>query len=295
MDNTKLIKDSISLPILNWCWLQQVSATTMLLISRILINLISSHLHFSIVIQLMRSKDKPTPSAQKMVSLSLSEGKLVVMSFFMPPGISLATKLWAFSSFFSSCFLLWNILGLSPETYLALKGSPSSSVSVSPPTHQRLSPPRKRSLSYSSSGPSSPFTLPTPRPASVSSDTTPFDPRTRSFTEEELRPQPILRKRQKQYVSEELKTQKYWEKRKKNNNAARRSREAKRLRENQVRISNNDVTAENVHLLSDSIESPLFGRRKRKTAWGAQNPSVWQNGHATNYSGSQPSIEFRSG
>lgn len=43
-----------------------------------------------------------------------------------------------------------------------------------------------------------------------------------------------MRKRQKQYVSEELKTQKYWEKRKKNNNAARRSREAKRLRENQV-------------------------------------------------------------
>lgn len=61
-----------------------------------------------------------------------------------------------------------------------------------------------------------------------------FDPTTRIFTDDELRPQPILRKRKKQYVADEQKTEKYWEKRAKNNNAARRSREAKRTRENQV-------------------------------------------------------------
>ena len=61
-----------------------------------------------------------------------------------------------------------------------------------------------------------------------------FDPRTRAFSEEELRPQPILRKRKKQHVSDEMKNEQYWQKRIKNNNAARKSREAKRLRENQV-------------------------------------------------------------
>ena len=61
-----------------------------------------------------------------------------------------------------------------------------------------------------------------------------FDPRTRIFTEEELRPVPMLRKRKKQYVADEMKNEKYWEKRTKNNCAARKSREAKRLKENQV-------------------------------------------------------------
>ena len=77
------------------------------------------------------------------------------------------------------------------------------------------------------------------RPASASSASMmhqdpSFDPTTRIFTDDELRPQPILRKRKKQYVADEQKTEKYWEKRAKNNNAARRSREAKRTRENQV-------------------------------------------------------------
>ena len=61
-----------------------------------------------------------------------------------------------------------------------------------------------------------------------------FDPRTRIFTEEELRPVPMLRKRKKQYVADDMKNEKYWEKRTKNNCAARKSREAKRLKENQV-------------------------------------------------------------
>ena len=44
----------------------------------------------------------------------------------------------------------------------------------------------------------------------------------------------MLRKRKKQYVADDLKNDKYWEKRTRNNNAARKSREAKRLKENQV-------------------------------------------------------------
>ena len=51
---------------------------------------------------------------------------------------------------------------------------------------------------------------------------------------EELRPQPIIKKRKKNAVPEEAKDEKYWEKRLKNKEATRRSREAKRLKENQI-------------------------------------------------------------
>merc|ERR1712072_1670347 len=61
-----------------------------------------------------------------------------------------------------------------------------------------------------------------------------FDPTRRHFNPDELRPQPIIRKRQKLYVDFEKKDDKYWEKRGKNNIAARRSREARRLIENQI-------------------------------------------------------------
>ena len=61
-----------------------------------------------------------------------------------------------------------------------------------------------------------------------------FDPKTRKFEMEDLRPQPIIKKRKKIVVPEELKDEKYWEKREKNTEATRRSREAKRLKENQI-------------------------------------------------------------
>ena len=61
-----------------------------------------------------------------------------------------------------------------------------------------------------------------------------FDPKTRAFDMEELRPQPIIKKRKKSSVPEDLKDEKYWEKRNKNKEATRRSREAKRLKENQI-------------------------------------------------------------
>ena len=49
-----------------------------------------------------------------------------------------------------------------------------------------------------------------------------FDPSERAFDMEELRPQPIIRKRAKQFVSAEKKDEKYWESRTKNTIAARR-------------------------------------------------------------------------
>merc|ERR1712073_193927 len=63
-----------------------------------------------------------------------------------------------------------------------------------------------------------------------------FDPRERHFSKDELRPQPIIRKRKKSFVPQDSKDDKYWEKRGKNNIAARRSREARRLKENQIAL-----------------------------------------------------------
>jgi len=63
-----------------------------------------------------------------------------------------------------------------------------------------------------------------------------FDPKERAFDMDELRPQPIIKKRQKLFVPDENKDDRYWDKREKNNVAARRSREARRLKENQIAL-----------------------------------------------------------
>merc|ERR1711992_205223 len=63
-----------------------------------------------------------------------------------------------------------------------------------------------------------------------------FDPSRRHFSADELRPQPIIKKRKKTLVNNERKDANYWEKRIKNNRAARRSREARRLKENQISL-----------------------------------------------------------
>merc|ERR1711970_1136761 len=72
-----------------------------------------------------------------------------------------------------------------------------------------------------------------------------FDPATRRFSEEELKPQPIIRKRKKQFVPDELKNNKYWQKRNVNNQAAKRSREARRLKENQIAMRARFLEEEN--------------------------------------------------
>jgi hypothetical protein len=75
-----------------------------------------------------------------------------------------------------------------------------------------------------------------------------FDPRERAFNVEELKPQPIIRKRKKNYVPSESKDMCYWEKRNKNNEAARRSREARRLKENQIALRTAFLEKENAQL-----------------------------------------------
>jgi len=80
-----------------------------------------------------------------------------------------------------------------------------------------------------------------------------FDPRQRSFAPDELRPQPIIRKRKKSFVPMEDKDNRYWEKREKNNVAARRSREARRLKENQIALRTAYLEKEN-HQLQAALE-----------------------------------------
>merc|ERR1711862_535788 len=88
-----------------------------------------------------------------------------------------------------------------------------------------------------------------------------FDPRQRSFAPDELRPQPIIRKRKKSYVPSEAKDGKYWEKRIKNNVAARRSREARRLKENQIALRASYLEQENTKLRQDLEESKFFNTK----------------------------------
>lgn len=75
-----------------------------------------------------------------------------------------------------------------------------------------------------------------------------FDPKRRHFSADELRPQPIIRKRKKTYVQTDDKDDKYWERRVKNNVAARRSREARRLKENQIALRTAYLEKENFAL-----------------------------------------------
>merc|ERR1712037_973406 len=81
-----------------------------------------------------------------------------------------------------------------------------------------------------------------------------FDPKERAFQMDELRPQPIIRKRKMVAVPEEHKDEKYWEKRLKNKEATRRSREAKRLKQNQIALRAAHLEREN-KTLKDQIEA----------------------------------------
>lgn len=75
-----------------------------------------------------------------------------------------------------------------------------------------------------------------------------FDPKERSFELEELRPQPIIKKRSKVFAPDSKKDSGYWERREKNNMAARRSREARRLKENQISLRVAHLERENSQL-----------------------------------------------
>ncbi|XP_077302552.1 PAR bZIP family member Pdp1 isoform X3 [Arctopsyche grandis] len=75
-----------------------------------------------------------------------------------------------------------------------------------------------------------------------------FDPRTRAFSDEELKPQPMIKKSRKQFVPDDLKDDKYWARRRKNNMAAKRSRDARRMKENQIALRAGFLEKENMAL-----------------------------------------------
>ncbi|XP_050537597.1 hepatic leukemia factor-like isoform X2 [Daktulosphaira vitifoliae] len=103
----------------------------------------------------------------------------------------------------------------------------------------------KREPSPSPSEPLSPITINPPSPAdstlSFASSSRDFDPRTRPFSDEELKPQPM-------FVPDGLKDEKYWARRRKNNMAAKRSRDARRMKENQIALRAGFLEKENMGL-----------------------------------------------
>lgn len=87
-----------------------------------------------------------------------------------------------------------------------------------------------------------------------------FNPKERKFTEEELKPQPMIKKSKKVFVSDDNKDEKYWNRRKKNNVAAKRSRDARRVKENQIAMraafleSQNDAYVQELEALRKENE-----------------------------------------
>ncbi|XP_053194659.1 TEF transcription factor, PAR bZIP family member b isoform X2 [Scomber japonicus] len=81
-----------------------------------------------------------------------------------------------------------------------------------------------------------------------------FNPRKHKFSDEELKPQPMIKKAKKVFVPEEQKDDKYWCRRKKNNVAAKRSRDARRLKENQITVRASFLERENAALRQQVAE-----------------------------------------
>ncbi|XP_037112393.1 TEF transcription factor, PAR bZIP family member b isoform X2 [Syngnathus acus] len=81
-----------------------------------------------------------------------------------------------------------------------------------------------------------------------------FNPRKHKFSDEELKPQPMIKKAKKVFVPNEQKDDKYWSRRKKNNLAAKRSRDARRLKENQITVRASFLERENAALRQQVAE-----------------------------------------
>ncbi|XP_059203890.1 HLF transcription factor, PAR bZIP family member a [Centropristis striata] len=97
-----------------------------------------------------------------------------------------------------------------------------------------------------------------PDPADLALSSVPgqemFDPRKRKFSAEELKPQPMIKKARKVFIPEDLKDDRYWARRRKNNVAAKRSRDARRLKENQIAIRASFLEKENAALRVEVAE-----------------------------------------
>lgn len=94
-----------------------------------------------------------------------------------------------------------------------------------------------------------------------------FDPSNVRFNEEELKPQPIQPKSRKQFVPDTLKDGRYWARRAKNNVAAKRSREARRLKENQIFLRANYLEKENA-ALKETIEKLIHEHNRLQEMLG---------------------------
>lgn len=90
-----------------------------------------------------------------------------------------------------------------------------------------------------------------------------FDPSKRAFDMEELRPQAIIKKRPKIFVAPAEKDANYWDARTKNTIAARRSREARRLKENQIALRAAFLEKKNVSLRRDLDDANSALNRQR--------------------------------
>ncbi|XP_047464989.1 HLF transcription factor, PAR bZIP family member b isoform X1 [Mugil cephalus] len=111
-----------------------------------------------------------------------------------------------------------------------------------------------------------------PDPADLALSSVPgqemFDPRKRKFSAEELKPQPMIKKARKVFIPEDLKQDdKYWARRRKNNVAAKRSRDARRLKENQIAIRAGFLEKENSALRQEVADlRKELGRTKNVLA-----------------------------
>ncbi|KAM3860170.1 HLF transcription factor, PAR bZIP family member b [Diretmus argenteus] len=110
-----------------------------------------------------------------------------------------------------------------------------------------------------------------PDPADLALSSVPgqemFDPRKRKFSAEELKPQPMIKKARKIFIPEDLKDDKYWARRRKNNMAAKRSRDARRLKENQIAIRAGFLEKENSALRQEVADlRKELGRTKNVLA-----------------------------
>jgi len=86
-----------------------------------------------------------------------------------------------------------------------------------------------------------------PSPSDCMSPDT-MNPPSPADSNEELKPQPIIKKSRKQFVPDDLKDDKYWARRRKNNLAAKRSRDARRMKENQIALRAGYLEKENLGL-----------------------------------------------
>ncbi|CAG0886172.1 unnamed protein product [Cyprideis torosa] len=81
-----------------------------------------------------------------------------------------------------------------------------------------------------------------------------FDPGRHSLSDEELKPRPMIYKTRKLLIPNEMKDEDYWERRKKNNDAAKRSRDIKRMKEARIKMRLAHLEKENVALRQEVSE-----------------------------------------